>query len=100
MTDLNSLRCTTAKEVVEAVIKAMNISGKLTAFGVVVDDAMLISAVIRSLPKRQYTTFLDSWLMFDIEQQTLQRFVAKLLEKSNVRDGASCSTRFLWYDQP
>ena len=82
MIELNSLTCKDAKEVSEAVNKALTVKGKLVNLGVVVDSSMVICALIRSLPP-SYANFLDIWDSFDVEDQTLERFLEKLSNTTN-----------------
>jgi len=82
MSELNKIKCSTAEEVTDAVNKILTIKGKLQGHGVNMDDTMVISALINALPEESYSTFLQTWSMFDLEYQTLSKFVSKLLERT------------------
>jgi hypothetical protein len=82
MSEMNSLKCASAKEVAAAVNKAMTIRGKLEALGVKIDETMLISVLMNAIPSKLYSVFLETWSMLDVEQQTLARFISKLLDKT------------------
>lgn len=55
---------------------------------------MVISAIMRSLPPC-FKTFLDSWSMFDVESQTFQRFIEKLIAKAKAISSSEDQTAFL-----
>lgn len=82
MNEMNSLKCPTVKEVADTINKLIQIQGKLRNENVVLDDQMVISTIIRILPKPAYDTFVESWLMLDVECQTLNKFVEKALDKT------------------
>lgn len=52
--------------------------------GLELDDAMVISAIMASLPSSIYASFLDTWSMLDLEQQSLAKFVDKILGKTKM----------------
>ena len=55
--------------------KILAIKGKLSSLSIVLDDAIVISAILRPLPP-SFENFLDNWQMLDAEFRTLDRFVA------------------------
>jgi len=50
MTEIGNIRCKSAKEVPLIANKILGLKGKLKALGTEVDDALVISSIIRSLP--------------------------------------------------
>lgn len=69
--ELNSLKCSSAKDVAEIVKKALTFKGKLTNLGIEVDGTLIIGALIRALPQ-YFRSFLDYWTMMDTKAQTVQ----------------------------
>lgn len=55
--------------------------GKLSGPKIELDEMMVISAIMRALPP-SFSTFLEAWSMFDVDQQTQNRFVSKVLERA------------------
>lgn len=95
LTTLNSFKCTSASDVILTTNKILAIRGKLTDHQVELDDLMVISSIIRSLPN-SFSTFLESWNMFDAEDQTLDKFVAKLLERAkSIEESESRESAFV-----
>lgn len=81
MTELWSFKCKSAREVPLVANKILGIKGKLSALGITVDDALVISSIIRALPE-SLRGFLDYWRFLDADQQSLDRFINKLNEKA------------------
>jgi hypothetical protein len=63
--------------------KILAIKGKLSDHHVLLEDMMVISTIMKALP-REFSAFLESWSMFDVDQQTLDRFLSKLLERARL----------------
>lgn len=83
MSDLNNFKCSSAAEVTLTTNKILAIKGKLVEHDVVLDDMMVIASIIRSLPP-SFSAFLDHWHMIDVTDQSLDKFVTKLLERAKV----------------
>lgn len=81
LNELNSFTCKNAAEVQIVTYKILAIKGKLTSFNIDLDEMMVMNAIMRALPPK-FSTFLENWSMLDVEQQNLEKFVAKLLERA------------------
>jgi len=79
MTEIGNIRCKSAKEVPSIANKILGIKGKLKALGTEIDDAFVISSIIRSLPD-SLKNFLSFWHTLDADMKTSDRFIDKLNE--------------------
>jgi len=82
MGELNSSKASSARDVTTTINRITALQGKLIGLGVSVDDVMIISAMIKALPQG-YGPFLQNWRMLDVDNQTLKRFIEKVLEFTN-----------------
>lgn len=89
--ELNSIQCEGPHDVFRVISRIEQILSTLKLHSITLDDEMVISTILKSLPSC-FDTFLLQWQMKDAKDQTLKWFTGILQECANMLEENSSRT--------